>query len=478
MSADPTPRRRFIKSAGAFGAVALAGCAGQNSDGSTNASGGDSTGTSTGSGGGSKSSQEVHFITEETTPAAKRFFNEATKQFTEETGIPVTVEYTGLGSSMGQRISTLVQTGNAPEVALLGGYNATTYVQSELLADVSQEVSAIEDEWSEYQDIHRLTIDGSDYIVPLHMNVAAQSYRTDLFEQAGVSPAMSFEEERQMLPQLADSLPDGMSAANFAFNSALNGQASVEMRTEVNDVSWIGHNGNDPWSGFEIVLDKGNNRERTIQSLNHIKEIAQYSINPNLSVADWAQSYYTGKVAIGEFGGWRPLTGAYRQNQDLANNSMGKRLAHGPSAEDPTYQTFLEGFSVMKSSGYPDAGRQFVEFMMTGDRIFGMLLNLSPLHNIPALDAMFDDDRYRNAQFMEENDVPDELLDLTKNEIKPRGLPRFQLTETPCPYIGSVQSTFALGKMANDVINGEDPETAVDQAASEMRSSLKEVMQG
>jgi hypothetical protein len=105
------------------------------------------------------------------------------------------------------------------------------------------------------------------------------------------------------------------------------------------------------------------------------------------------------------------------------------------------------------------------------------LLNLSPLHNVPALDAIFDDDRYRNAEFMEEHDVPDELLDLTRDEIKPRGLPRFHLTETPCPYIGSLQGTMALGKMANDVINGTDPGTAVDEAASTFRSSLEDVQE-
>jgi multiple sugar transport system substrate-binding protein len=473
---NSTRRRQFIKYAGAAGATFLAGCSGTSGDGTEGDGSGDTTGTVTGSG-GSPGSQEVHFITEESAPQAKKFFNEASAQFTEETGIPVTVEYAGLGSGMGQRISTLVQTGNAPEVALVGGSDATNWVQQGLLADVSQQVSAIESEWSEYQDQHRLAIEGTDYLVPLHMNVSAQAYRTDLFEQAGVSPAKTFEEERQMLAKLDDELPDDMAPGNFSFNSQLNGHASVEMRTETNGVSWLGHSGDDPWSGFEITLDKGNNRERAIQSLNHIKEIAQYSINPNVSVADWAPAYYTGKTAIGEFGGWRCLTGAYRENQQIANNSMGKRLAHGPNAEDPTYQTFVEGFTVMSESKYPDAGRKFVEFMMSGDRIFGMLLNLSPLHNVPTLDAIFDDDRYRNSDFMEENDVPDEILDLTKNELKPRGLPRFQLTGTPGPYIGALQGTFALGKMANDVIGGREPGKAVDEAASTLRSTLQDVQE-
>jgi ABC-type glycerol-3-phosphate transport system substrate-binding protein len=476
MSANTTSRRRqFLKYASGVGSALVAGCSGQGDDDSTEApGGGGGTGTVTDSG-GSSGNQEVHFITEESAPESKEFFNEVTAQFTEETGIPVTVEYTGLGTSMGQRVSTLIQTGNAPEVVLVGGYDATNWVQQDIVADVSDLVGSIEDEWSEYQDRHRLAIDGADYLVPLHMNVAAQAYRTDLFDEAGVSPALTFEEERQMLPQLADSLPDGMSAANFAFNSGLNGQASVEMRTETNGVSWLGHSGDDPWSGFEITLDKGNNRERAIQSLEHIREIAEYSLNPNISVADWAPAYYTGKTAIGEFGGWRCLTGAYRESPDIAANSMGKRLAHGPNAEDPTYQTFMEGFTVLKASEYPDSGRKFVEFMMTGDRIFGMLLKLSPLHNVPALDAMFEDDRYRNAEFMEQNDVPDELLDLTKDEIKPRGLPRFNLAETPCPYVGSLQGTMALGKAANDVINGKDPGTAVDEAADTFRSKLQEV---
>lgn len=451
----------------------MSGCAGGGGDGG-DGDGGDGGSTD---GDGGSGSEEVHFITEESAPAAKEFYNEARAAFTEETGIPVTIEYTGLGTSMGQRISTLIQTDNAPEVALVGGYDATNWLRDGIVADVSDQVSAIESEWSEYEDHHRLTLEGSDYLVPLHMNVAAQTYRTDLFEEAGVSPALTFEEEREMLPQLDDALPDAMSPANFSFNTGLNGHASVEMRTETNGVSWVGHSGDDPWTGYEITLDQGNNRERAIQSLEHIAEIAEYSLNPNISVADWAPAYYTEKVAIGEFGGWRPLTGAYRENQEVADNSMGKRLAHGPNAEDPTYQTFMEGFTVLADSDYPDAGRQFVEFMMTGDRIFGMLLNLSPIHNVPALDAMFDDDRYRNSDYMQENNVPDELLDLTRDEIKPRGLPRFQLTETPCPYIGSLQGTFALGEMANSVIQGTDPGEAVDQAASDLRSALEDVQE-
>jgi len=466
-------RRTFVKTLGAAGVVGLAGCSGGGGDGGDGDGGGE-----TGNGGGS-GNQEVHFVTEESAPAAKRFINESIQQFTEETGIPVTPEFTGLGSGLGQRVSTLIQTGNAPEVVLAGGFTTVDWVRQGIVADMSETVSAIESEWSDYQERHRVLIEGTDYLVPLHMNTAAQTYRADLFEEAGVEPPLTFEEEREVYPQLAESLPENMAVTNTSFNAGLVGHASTEMRMETNGFTWLTHNGDDPFSGFEVVLDKGGRKELMIQSLEHIREIAEYSLNPNLGVADWAPAYYTGKTAIGEFGGFRPLTGAYRENQEIADNSAGKRLAHGPNVDqrDPTYHTFLEGLTVLKDAEFPDAGRQFVEFMMTGDRLFGMLLNFSPLHNIPTLDAVFNDDRYRNADYMEENGVPDEFLNFVRDEIKPRGLPRFRLPGVPCPYIGSMQSTFALGKMSNDVINGADPGPAVDEAASTLRSALNEVQE-
>jgi len=465
-------RRTFLTTLGAAGVVGLAGCAG--SDGGDGDGGDD--GGETGNGGGSGSA-EVHFITEESAPAAKEFINSAIADFTEETGIPVTPEYTGLGSGLGQRVSTLLQTGNAPEVVLTGGFEATDWVRQDIVADMSETVSAIESEWTEYQDRHRLVIEGTDYLVPIHMNTAAQTYRADLFEQAGISPPLTFQEERERFPQLADSLPENMSVTNMSLNAGLVGHASTEMRMETNGIEWLAHSGDEPFTGFEVVLDEGNNRERMIQSLEHIREIAEYSLNPNLGVSDWAPAYYTGKTAIGEFGGFRPLTGAYRESPEIASNSQSKRLAHGPNVEDPTYHTFLEGLTVMKDAEHPDAGRQFVEYMMSGDRLFGMLLSFSPIHNIPTLDAVFDDDRYRNSDYMEENNVSDDFLDFVRDEIKPRGLPRFRLPGTPCPYIGSVQSTFALGKMSNDVINGADPGPAVDEAASTLREALTDVQE-
>ncbi|WP_435348594.1 ABC transporter substrate-binding protein [Haloarchaeobius sp. HRN-SO-5] len=456
--AEYRSRRQYLKLAGVGGATALAGCLG-------------------GGGGTSGNNEEVHFITEESSPSAKTFINEAAAKFTEETDIPVTTEFTGLGSSFDQRIATLIRTGNAPEVAMAPGYLVTNWIRDDIAAPVTGVREAIEESWdTEYREKHRLVLDGEDYLAPLHINPSCQTYRTDIFEQAGVEPPTTFAEEQEAFPQLADSLSEGTSVGNFAFNTGLVGTATTHHRIDVNGVNMLSHSGDDPFSGFEVVLDQGDNRQRAIEALEHCKTVAEYSVDPQMGISSWASTYFTGKSAIGEYGGPRPLTAAYRENPEVARNSMLTPLAHGPSGDDPTYFSFLEGFSVLKNAKYPDAGRQFIEYLLTGDTIFGMLLNFAPLHNAPVLDTIYNDDRYRNADYMQENDVPDEVLDTLKNEIMPRGEPRFLTTGTPNPYIGALQGTFAIGNMGNAVaVQGEDPGAAVDQAAQTLRNTLNDV---
>lgn len=453
-------RRRYLKLAGVGGAAALGGCL-----------------SSLGGGGGGSGNPEVHFITEESSPSAKTFINEAAQQFTEETDIPVTTEFTGLGSSFDQRIATLVRTNNAPEVAMAPGYLATNWIRDDIVAPLTGVREAIEEAWSaEYRQKHRLVFEGEDYLAPLHINPSCQTYRTDIFEEAGVSPPTTFAEEREAFSTLAESLPEGMNVGNFAFNTGLVGTATTHHRIDVNGVDMLSHSGNDSFSGFEVVLDQGQNRERAIEALEHSREVAQHSVDPQMGISSWASTYFTGKSAIGEYGGARPLTAAYRENPEVGQQSMVKPLAHGPSGDDPTYFSFLEGFTVLKNSKYPDAGRQFVEYLLTGDTIFGLLLNFAPLHNAPVLDAIYNDDRYRNAEYMQSNNVPTEVLDTLKNEVMPRGEPRFLTTGTPNPYIGALQGTFAIGKMGNAVaVNDADPGQAVDQAAQTLRETLNEV---
>lgn len=459
MTTHTTSKRRFLAGAGAVGASALAGCTGILG------------------GGGNSGGKEVHFITEESAPDAKQFIREAARKFTEETGISVVTEFTGLGTSFDQRIATLVRTGNAPELALAPGYLATTWVQNDLAAPMTDVRETVESEWNaDYLGNTRLQIQGEDYLAPLHMNVSCNTYRTDLFEEAGVSPPKTWEEELQAYQTLDESLPEDMAVGNWSFNTGLVGTASCHHRLATNDVEPYQNTGGDPFTGFEVTLDQGKNRERAIEALEHCRELAKYSVNSRVGPSAWASNYFTGKCAVGEFGGPRPLTGAYRENQDLADNSLLNPLPRNSSDDDPEYFTFLEGFAVLKNSNYPDAGKQFAEYLLTGDTVFGMLLNLAPLHNTPVLDAWLDDERYRNSEYMNQNNVPDSVFETLKNDLVPNALPRSKETDPPNPYAGSIQSTFALGEMANQVaLQGADPGPAVDEAAQKLRDQFEQL---
>jgi multiple sugar transport system substrate-binding protein len=465
-------RRTFLKTLGVTGVVGLAGCAG--SDGGD----GNGDGGETGNGGGSGSA-EVHFITEESAPASKEFINTVASEFTEQTDIPVTTEFTGLGTSFDQRIATLVRTGNAPEVALAPGYVTTNWIRRDIAAPVTGVVEAVQNQWDdEYRDIHRLQFEGEDWIVPLNLNPSMQTYRTDLYEQAGVSSPTTFAEEREVVDALANVVDEDGAAANYGFSSGLVGTATTHHRLDVNGVDMLEHSGDDTFSGFEVVLDQGENRERAIEALEHARNIGEHSINSSLGISSWASSYFTGKTAIGEYGGARPLTAAYRENPEVAQKSMLQRLPHGPSGDDPTYFSFLEGLVVMQNAKFPDAGRQFVEFLTTTERIFDLLLTFAPLHNAPVLDSIYEDERYRDSEYMNENNVPDEVLDVIRNDVVPRAEPRYITTGTPNPYIGALQGTFAIGQMGNAVVvKGQDPGAAVDEAASTFRDTLSEVQE-
>lgn len=460
----PQSRRNAIKAmAAGAGTVSLAGCLGIGGNG----------------GGGGGNSKEVHFITEENSAPAKEFFRTEAQKFTEETDIPVTVEFTGVGTSFDQRITTLVQTGNPPEVAQVSDFHITPWLKQGIAEPVTSVRETVEEEFGEeFGDNQRLVWDGEDYLAPLWSNLETFTYRTDLFEEAGVTPPKTWSEQLDAWETLDNSIPKDMAVGNHTGVNPY-GYVSAYVRMYQNGVQEITkeENGGDPFSGFKVSVDKGKNLDRTVAALEHLNKECDYSNDPTQGTTAMISSYYTQKAAVGEYIGARPYRQAHSNaHEEVGVNSSMSVIPKGPSQDEPRYHGWHEGFAVMSNSENPEAGKQWLEHLLTGDRVFGLLTKLSPVHNLPMLDSHFDDDRYRSSEFFTKYDVPDELLDYLRDNVKPYGYSKVhEAGDTPNPHAGAILGQASAGEMARKVVmEDQSPESAVKEHAEKLRSLLKE----
>ena len=106
-----TSRRRVLQGTGAGAAAMLAGCLGGG--------GGDGNGGNGGNGGGGADPTElpdVFMLTDYNNEPWQGKWEDLSGSFTEETDIGVNIEYSGMSGQQENRLATLIQSGNPPDV--------------------------------------------------------------------------------------------------------------------------------------------------------------------------------------------------------------------------------------------------------------------------------------------------------------------------------------------------------------------------
>ncbi len=148
------------------------------------------------------------WIMEGTNPDADPFFDEVAQAFEDKTGATLDVQFQPWASAH-DKFTTAIAGGTTPDVAEVGTTWTPEFAEAGALVDLT---SMVEDAGLDDDLVAGLeeagTVDGSLYGMPWYAGVRSFVYRTDLFEQAGLTVPTTWDELKETALALKAAYPD------------------------------------------------------------------------------------------------------------------------------------------------------------------------------------------------------------------------------------------------------------------------------
>jgi len=315
MSRNVNSRRSFIKAASIAGIAGLAGCSGQ----STSNSGGSSE-----SNGGT-----IHFLSAENSQAFKDYYQKWASLFEEEHDHTVELEFVGVGTSQSQRISKLIQSGDPPELTTTAPEKGGGLALQGVLADLSNEAEWMQNEWGyEFNEDFTFELQGSQYVVPIWVNMTMDWYRVSTWEEnTGMTPSeITWSEFTQAL---ADTHNVGERAGHVI-------PAGESLMSTEFYIDYMFSNGGNIFTregeDIRLVMDEGENRQKTMEVLELFEEINEFSVDGSgYGYGQQIETYWSEQANETKYFGARPLQQAVANNEAVAEDTG---LMHPPYKEE------------------------------------------------------------------------------------------------------------------------------------------------
>ena len=405
--------------------------------------------------------KKLTFLSEESSPKAQAVYDKINADFQKETGIAVTMEYPGF-ANISQRVATLIASGTPAELIWYGAGTAMEVALQGQLADVDDLVTELK-----IPDNLRLVVDGHDRSVATSQQFVYGWYRSDLYEKAGLSPYTDWEGYLSVVK--------GLNAAPQSYGniipSAQTGASHLLMETmmQKNGAHWFSFN--DATGEYEVALDKGDNLQAAVETLDFLNEAHQYS--PEGSNYDWGDlmsQYFTGKVANSYYVGARLLEQTLTNAPDLAD--LTKPIAL-PARKTENYYLSVQGFHVGKGSNV-DGAKQYIKFFLNHPEYISWLHSV-PLHIIPAKQEVLRSEAYQNNEVIQKRTDVLEFIDAVWGKGR---APYYWDGDKLNRFVGIYQNDNIGGWMlAQRNIGGRDSESVIKEAAELIRTKQADMIQ-
>ena len=221
-------------------------------------------------------------------------------------GIEVVMEYPGF-ANIAKRVATLIAAGTPPEIVWYGAGQAMNLALENQLADVGDVLKAT----GGTAENLRLVYKGADRSIPTSQQFTYGWYRKDLFQAKNLSAPKSWDDYLKA----AKALNNPPNMYGCIVPSAETGASTLLLETMFmkNDVHWFEWNAGK--KDYEVVLDKGDQKKRAVETLDYLNELHKFS--PEASTYNWGElmsTYFTEKAATSWYVGSRLL------DQTIANN--------------------------------------------------------------------------------------------------------------------------------------------------------------
>lgn len=444
-------RRKFLKASAGVSVASMPGIAGCMG----------------GGGGGGDDEGEIHIVSKETSQEARQWFETVAEEFEEETGTEVNMDYTDL--SPVEHVSSLLQTGNPPELATAGVESVGELMMNDLLADVSDVIDVFESEYNDsVKEGSRIqNQEGEDQLLPLYTNSTEIWYWNDVYEEYGLesSPGLTWEEYREIVSEIhsqgdlngtvipsASSMLTSFQFWNFLFSNG--GQVCEHVDGE-----------------FDVAMDQGENRELAIETVEFLNDLHQFS--PEASGYEWGDILedFVGRNSAHCIYGPRAKLQVIESRRERRDDARPHPVVHNGQE---TFMNSPDGMVLFDDAENKDAAREYLEFVARDNRYIDLLTSVSAVHNFPTMTDIVEMDEYRNSEFIAEN-FRDEDLEIIRESFE-NGQSILSETDPINPYAPQLYTTRALGDMLYNVnIEGMDPAQAVDDTAAQLRDTLNEV---
>lgn len=455
--------RRAYLAASASAAVGLAGCSQTPGNGNGNASG---------NGGGNPSGDgEVVFLTDDSSPSWREFYTKTANKFTQETGIPVTFEYTGLGAGLEERLVTLVQSGSPPTMFMSfptqeGGQ---LYAQG-MLEPVDDVMADIESEYGKLSESWKFKPGGKNHEVITNFLLWHDWYRTDVYGS---------------IPGTWDELLNAASNVDTEKTRA----AIVAAKTTGLSGSQLLSNG--AAMGADVVKSDGGDgkfmmeehRDKWVKTLQFHKDLHAYSnTNADVSYGGASSSFGNGAAAYMSYPGSRPALIATQENPNLVENISDASMLSPDGNPRMSSIPLLEGIFILNSetagAKAVENAKKFLRYIFLDDMSrYVDWMNNDPLHNLPPYPKVLESDTYQKSKPFQETPELKKWLDNQMANLLPNAKAGNVIGQAN-PWYGPISASHGPAEMMNDIlIGGKSPAKAFDDNVGTCKEAFEETKQ-
>ncbi len=305
---------------------------------------------------------------------------------------------------------------------------------------------------------------GNNFQIPYWTYGVGLWYRSDLFEKHGLKPPQTWDE----MLEAAKVLTEG-NRYGYALIHGPTGWTNEHLV-----MYYYANGGKICDKKYDIVFDKEPYRTRMRETLEFFRKLKPYS-PPGAIDYSWSEgqiAFAQGKVAMSTY--WmRQLDNVMTHNPDIGPYTRLTHMPLGPHGKKRGAGGGAHGWAVMAQSKYPELGKEFIKYFMTGDNYIDFLL---------AVPAMFKPSRKsysQNERWLSHPTVKSHKDDLLLS-IEAARMP-LEITTEWMPEDPNHWNIFGeqilYGKtftnlMHKVIVKGYDIDKAIDEAAEGTREEL------
>ncbi len=424
----------------------------------------------------------VHLLTDYNNEAWQaKWEDDLLPAFTDETGIDVEVEYSGMSGSQEGRLATLVQSGDPPGISTSTFDQVADLWASDQLApttDVVDQVTSVAGDLSAspFRDEN-----GDIWQVPHGYYTSTFHYREDVYDQLGLDVPETFQDVLDNAQAIEES---DMDVRGYGLAGGTTGKSQDEFQVYLANmgVSGIGLRWSDPDAREEVEIHFP--EEEVVTLLEFFQELSGYSTDPtsigwSSSIQNWvggrfAQQYHLNVWPQGIAGaaGVAPIA----ENTGVAPLP---RWGEGGITQDDVwlYEPTPDGHHVFSGADNTPGSLRLLEWLY-GDSMerTASMYSLEPTRFLPDYEDVLQSDPYQSFQHWQ--DFPKHLdqLEYVQNTITGDyygNVPESDLGSSAVAVY--VTRQWFYGEMINQVVTGSrTPQEAYDWGYSQLEQRVQE----